>query len=80
MDKFLTKNPIISNRTTVGYYGIKPDPGRRTNLHLTGDLLDIEVDLEIEIDVEMRIWIGGGKREVGDSDVFKTPEPPPTVT
>jgi len=39
--KFLTKNPIISNRTTVGYYGIKQDPGRRTNLHLTGDLLDI---------------------------------------
>ena len=29
---------------------------------------------------EMRIWIRGGKREIGDSDVFKTPEPPPTVT
>jgi len=42
--------------------------------------IEIEVDLEIEIGVEMRIWIGGGKREVGDSDVFKTPEPPPTVT
>jgi len=39
--EFWTKNPIIFNRRTVRYYGIKQDPGRRTNLHLTGDLLDI---------------------------------------
>ena len=49
MENFWTKNPIISNRRTVRYYGIKQDPGRMSNtsfwtknpIYLTGQLIDI---------------------------------------
>jgi len=54
---FWTKNPIIFNRRTVRYYGIKQDPGRRTNLNHTrphiqsqyGDIMGSNIGLGVQL-------------------------------